>query len=80
MSWIPKEAGQYTAIISVGTEIDSVLEMTSMEIDVQPERIVFDNNYCRSGYELLFKYTDNLPICATHDTASKLINRGLAFA
>lgn len=80
LSWIPKEAGQYTAIISVGTEIDSVLEMTSIEIDVQPEKTTSDNSYCKSGYELLFKYTDNLPICASHDTASKLINRGLAFA
>ncbi|MBI1663233.1 MAG: hypothetical protein IS860_07050 [Nitrosopumilus sp.] len=80
LSWIPEEAGKYTAIISVGTEIDSVLEMTSMEIDVHPEKIVSDNDYCKSGYDLLFKYTDNLPICVTHDTASKLINKGLAFA
>ena len=80
LSWIPKETGKYTAIISTGTGMDSVLQMTEIEINVNPEGNISDVNYCKNGYELLFKYADNSPICATPNTASKLTNIGLAFA
>ncbi len=80
LSWIPKETGKYTAIISTGTETNSILQMVDIEIDVNPEGNISDDNYCKNGYELLFKYIDNSPICANPNTASKLINIGLAFA
>jgi hypothetical protein len=80
LSWIPKETGQFRATISTGTGINSVSQIADIEIIVNPEGDISDDNYCKNGYELLFKYTDNSPICATPNTASKLINIGLAFA
>ncbi len=80
LSWIPKETGEYTAVISIGTEIDSVSPVAEIKINVNPEGNISDDNYCKNGHELLFKYSDNSPICASPDIASKLINRGLAFA
>jgi len=80
LSWIPKETGEYRAIISIGTEINSVSQVAEIKINVNPKGNISDDNYCKNGHELLFKYSDNSPICATHDTASKLINIGLAFA
>ena len=80
LSWIPKETGEYTAVISIGTEIDSVSPVAEIKINVNPEGNISDYNYCKNGHELLFKYSDNSPICASPDIASKLINRGLAFA
>lgn len=80
LSWIPKETGEYTAVISIGTEIDSVSQVAEIKINVNPEGNISDYNYCKNGHELLFKYSDNSPICASPDIASKLINRGLAFA
>ena len=79
LSWIPKETGKYTAIVSTGIGTDSVSQMADIEIDVNPEGHISDDNYCKNGYELLFKYVDNTPICATPNTALKLINIGLAF-
>jgi len=80
LSWIPEYIGEYRAIISIGTDIDSVTQVADIEINVNPEGNISDDNYCKNGHELLFKYSDNSPICATSDTASKLINIGLAFA
>ncbi len=80
LSWIPEYIGEYRAIISIGTDIDSVTQVADIEINVNPEGNISDDNYCKNGRELLFKYSDNSPICATSDTASKLINIGLAFA
>ena len=79
LSWIPKETGKYTAIVSTGIGTDSVLQIAYIEIDVNPEGHISDDNYCKNGYELLFKYVGNSPICVTPNTASKLINIGLAF-
>lgn len=79
LSWIPKEEGEFTANVSVGSHIDSVLQAADIQIDVNPEGNISDENYCKEDYELLFKYSDNSPICATLDTASKLIKVGLAF-
>ena len=80
LSWIPEKTGEYKAIISVGTDRDSVLQVANIEINVNPEGNLSDDNYCTNGDELLFKYSDNSPICISPDTASKLINKGLAFA
>ncbi len=80
LSWIPKETGKYTAIVSTGIGTDSVSPMADIEIDVNPEGRISNSDYCKNGYELLFKYADNSPICATPHTASKLIDIGLAFA
>ena len=80
LSWIPKEMGEYRATVSVGTDMDSVLQVADIEINVNPEGDISDEDYCKNGHELLFKYSDNSPICASSDTASKLINKGLAFA
>lgn len=80
LSWIPKETGQFRATISTGIGVNSVSEITDIEITVNPKGNISDDNYCKNGYELLFKYADNSPICATTNTASKLINIGLAFA
>ncbi len=80
LSWIPKETGEYKAVISIGTEIDSVSQVAEIKINVNPEGNISDDNYCKNGHELLFKYSDNSPICAIPDIASKLINRGLVFA
>ncbi len=80
LSWIPKETGEYKAVISIGEEINSITPVAEIQIDVNPEGHLSDENYCKYGHELLFKYSDNSPICASPDTASKLINIGLAFA
>ncbi len=80
LSWIPKETGEYKAVISIGTDIDSVSQVAEIKINVNPEGNTSDDNYCKNGHELLFKYSDNSPICVSPDIASKLINRGLAFA
>jgi len=80
LSWIPKEIGEYKATLSIGTDMDSVSQVADIEIIVNPERNISDDNYCKNGHELLFKYSDNSPICVASDTASKLINKGLAFA
>ena len=79
LSWIPEETGMFNAAVSVGTEIDSILHVDDIKINVNPEVDVSDKDYCKKGHELLFKYSDNSPICATPNTASKLINIGLAF-
>lgn len=80
LSWIPKETGEYKAVISIGEDIASISPVAEIKIDVNPEGNLSDENYCKYGHELLFKYSDNSPICASPDTASKLINIGLAFA
>jgi hypothetical protein len=80
LSWMPEESGAYNAIISIGASIDSVIQVVDLEINVNSEGDVSDEDYCKNGQELLFKYSDNSPICVSPDTASKLINTGLAFA
>jgi hypothetical protein len=60
--------------------VDSVLQVADIEINVNPDGNTSDEDYCKNGHELLFKYSDNSPICASPDTASKLVNKGLAFA
>ena len=80
LSWTPQETGEYTAVISIGTDVDSVSQVAEIKINVNPEGNISDDNYCKNGHELLFKYSDYSPICASPDIASKLINRGLAFA
>ena len=79
LSWIPEETGRFNAAVFVGTGIDSILQVDDIKINVNPEVDVSDDDYCKKGHELLFKYSDNSPICATSNTASKLINIGLAF-
>jgi hypothetical protein len=79
LSWIPEEIGEFTAIVSVGTEVHSILQVDEIKINVNPKVDVSDEDYCKKGYELLFKYNDNSPICVTPNTASKLINIGLIF-
>jgi hypothetical protein len=79
LSWIPVETGTFNAAVSVDTEIDSILHAGDIKINVNSEVDVSDKDYCKKGHELLFKYSDNSPICATPNTASKLINIGLAF-
>ncbi|WP_182126860.1 hypothetical protein [Nitrosopumilus sp. b2] len=80
LSWIPNETGNFKAIISVGSKIDSVLQIADIEIGVPSQDNIHDGDYCKTGYDLLFKYVDNSPICVSSDTAFKLINVGLAFA
>ena len=80
LSWTPKETGEYKVVISIGTKIYSVSEVAEIKINVNPEGNTSDDNYCKNGHELLFKYSDNSPICVSPNIASKLINRGLAFA
>ncbi|MDH3311698.1 MAG: hypothetical protein OEM28_00955 [Nitrosopumilus sp.] len=79
LSWVPEEAGEFNGIVSLGTDVDSIFQVADIKINVNPEADVSDEGYCKKGYELLFKYSDNAPICATPNTASKLINIGLAF-
>ena len=79
LSWIPKEVGEFKALVTLGKDINSILDILTLEIDVDPETDIHNAGYCKNGYELLFKYSDNSPICASNDTASKLINIGLAF-
>ena len=80
LSWVPEETGMYNATISIGSSLDSVLQVADVEINVNPEGDPSNENYCKNGHELLFKYSDNSPICVSDETASKLINIGLAFA
>ena len=80
LSWMPDEIGEFNATLSIGSEMDLLSPVADIQISVNPEKNTSDENYCKAGYDLLFKYVDNSPICATPDTASKLINIGLAFA
>jgi len=79
LSWIPEETGMFNAAVFVGSEIDSILKVDDIKINVNSEVDVSDKDYCKKGHELLFKYSDNSPICTTPNTASKLINIGLVF-
>ena len=80
LSWMPEEIGEYTATLSVGTSIDSILQVADIKINVNPNGDVSDDDYCKNDHELIFKYSDNSPICVSPDAASKLVNTGLAFA
>lgn len=80
LSWTPQETGQYNAKVSIGKDMDSVFESADLEILVNPQGNINDESYCKSGHELLFKYSDYSPICVSSNVASKLINIGLAFA
>ena len=79
LSWVPEKTGMYNATVSLGSSLDSVSHIADVKIDVNPEGDPTNENYCKNGHELLFKYSDNSPICVSDDTASKLINIGLAF-
>ena len=80
LSWIPEYVGEYTATLFIGTDIDSVSQVADIKISVNPDGDISDDNYCKNDHALLFKYSDNSPICVASDTASKLISKGLAFA
>ena len=80
LSWVPEDAGEYKAFLFVGSDIDSVIQVADIEISVNPDGDISDDSYCKNDGELLFKYSDNSPICVSSDTASKLINKGLVFA
>ena len=80
LSWTPEEIGEYTATLFVGSSIDSILQAADIKINVNPTGNTSDDNYCKNGHDLLFKYSDNSPICVTPTVASKLVNIGLAFA
>ena len=79
LSWIPKEVGEFKAIVTLGKDMNSILDLLTLEINVNSEADIHNVGYCKEGYELLFKYSDNSPICASNNTAAKLINIGLAF-
>ncbi|MGH1566144.1 MAG: hypothetical protein ACRBB5_01685 [Nitrosopumilus sp.] len=76
LSWIPEEDGMFNATISIGSNMNSVLPVTDIEIDVNLGGDIYGENYCKNNHELLFKYSDNSPICTTPETASKLIHIG----
>ncbi|QMU54923.1 MAG: hypothetical protein GKS07_08545 [Nitrosopumilus sp.] len=80
LSWIPEHVGEYTATLFIGIDIDSVSQVADIEISVNPDGDTSDDNYCKNGHALLFKYSDNSPICVAPDIAFKLINKGLVFA
>ena len=80
LSWTPEDIGEYTATLFVGSSIDSILQAADIKINVNPTGDTSDDNYCKNGHDLLFKYSDNSPICVTPNVASKLVNIGLAFA
>ena len=80
LSWVPEKTGMYNATVSLGSSLDSVSHVADVKIDVNPEGDPANEDYCKKGHELLFKYSDNSPICVSDKTASKLINIGLAFA
>ena len=80
LSWMPEEVGEYTATLSVGTSIDSILQAADIKINVNPNGDISDDDYCKNDHELIFKYSDNSPICVSPDAAFKLVNTGLAFA
>ena len=80
LSWVPEKTGIYNATVSLGPTIDNVSHVADVKIDVNPEGDPSSEDYCKNGHELLFKYSDNSPICVSEDTAFKLINIGLAFA
>lgn len=80
VSWVPQRTGNFNAVIFIGTEMGSISRASDIEINVGSESDVSDDDYCKDGHELLFKYSDSSPICATPVTATKLINIGLAFS
>ena len=79
LSWILENRGDFIASIFIGSEMDSITKITDLDITVTSVMDFFAENYCKQGYELLFKYSDNSPICVTTDNTAKLINIGLAF-
>ncbi|MGY5147946.1 MAG: hypothetical protein ACW9W4_08105 [Candidatus Nitrosopumilus sp. bin_7KS] len=80
LSWIPQESGKFNASILAGTDIESIEKVAAIVINVNQNGDISDENYCKNGHELLFKYSDYSPICATHATATKMIKIGLAFS
>lgn len=67
LSWIPKEAGEFNALVTLGKDMNSIIDLFTLEINVNPEIDIHNVGYCKDGYELLFKYSDNSPICASND-------------
>lgn len=80
LSWIPEKSGKFTGSVFVGPDTESVSHIGDVDIVVNSQKNISSEEYCKKDYELLFKYSDNSPICATTDTASKLIKVGLAFS
>ena len=79
LSWIPEEPGEFVASVLAGETLDDLFQVADIDITVNSQGNLSDGNYCKQDYELVFKYSDNSPICAKSDTASKLIKLGLAF-
>ena len=79
LSWTPDYSGLYYAIVSTGANLNSTVHVANVSIEVQPSDRISNENYCKNNYVLLFKYSDNSPMCASPDTASKLIDIGMAF-
>ena len=63
----------------IGPDMDSIVQIADLTITVTSGMDISAENYCKPGYELLFKYSDNSPICVTTENTAKLINIGLAF-
>ena len=80
LSWIPEQEGKFTAGVYLGNDMDSVSHVADIELEVSDGSTFDLDSFCKDGYELLFKYSDNSPICLTTDTASKLIKTGLVFS
>jgi hypothetical protein len=89
VSWTPSKAGNYTVQIFVWQSVNNPNALSpplSTDLTVWPSLLDYtrsttrnaENLQCQSGYELVVKSSDNLPVCVTSETASKLIKRGWA--
>lgn len=74
ISWIPENTGTYTAIVSVGSDLDSLNHSRMIDFTVSDDTITS----CGEGLILVYKASDNLPICVRPHTAEKLVERGWA--
>jgi hypothetical protein len=85
ISWIPPSAGKYAVNILVWQSINNpnslsppLLSAITVLPNVSTTATSFENLKCQTGYELVIKPGNNIPVCVTPETAKKLIARGWA--
>ncbi len=76
ISWMPEKTGTYTAIVSVGPDLDSLNHSRMIDVTVSKDDGTITS--CGEGLTLIYKVSDSLPICVRPHTAEKLVERGWA--
>lgn len=75
ISWIPKEAGSYTIVVSAGNDLGSLDNQKMVDVTVGSPTLL---QSCDDRLELVFKVSDGSPVCVKPATAEKLVERGWA--